>query len=137
MLESQLDTLRDHKQVEKLAFETGIGFVPYGGMGWDAIKTIRQDDSSPVRALAAQRLATDPDPKSATALAEYTVDKKARVREAVIEAIAKRGDPALLTEVVARLDDEDDSVRYDAAATVIVLSRGRPAVRAGSTRHPK
>jgi HEAT repeat protein len=137
LLQSQLDTLRDRKQVEKLAFETGIGFVPFGGMGWDAIKTIRQDDASPVRALAAQRLATDPDPKSATALAEYTLDKKARVREAVIEAIAKRGDPALLTDVIARLADEDDSVRYDAAATVILLS-GRPAVRAKrpSTGHP-
>jgi len=136
LLQSQLDTLRDRKQVEKLAFETGIGFVPYGGMGWEAIKTIRQDDASPVRALAAQRLASDPDPKSATALAEYTNDKKPRVRVAVIEAIAKRGDPALLTDVIALLGDGDDSVRYDAAATVISLSGRRPATNVGkSTRH--
>jgi HEAT repeat protein len=61
LLQSQLDTLRDRKQLEKLAFETGIGFVPYGGIGWQAIKTIAHDDVSPVRALAAVRLATDPD----------------------------------------------------------------------------
>jgi len=122
LLQSQLDTLRDHKQLEQLAFETGIGFVPYGGMAWQAIKTVTHDDASPVRALAAERLATDPDPKSATALADYLTDKKTRVREAVIEAIAKRGDKALLTAVVGLLDDETDSVRYDAAAAVICLS---------------
>lgn len=125
LLQSQLDTLRDRKQLEKLAFETGIGFVPYGGMGWEAIKTIRLDDASPVRALAAQRLAADPDPKSAQALGEGLNDKKSQVRAAVIEAIAKRGDPALLTDVIALLDDTDDSVRDDAAAAVISLSRGR------------
>jgi HEAT repeat protein len=131
LLQSQLDTLRDRKQVEKLAFETGIGFMPYGGMGWEAIKTIKQDDASPVRALAAQRLATDPDPKSATALAEFTNDKKPQVRVAVIEAIAKRGDPALLSDVVARLADADESVRFTAAAAVISLSQRRVAP------HPK
>lgn len=31
--QSQLNTLHDRKQLEKLAFETGIGFVPFGGMG--------------------------------------------------------------------------------------------------------
>jgi HEAT repeat protein len=129
LLQSQLDTLRDRKQVEKLAFETGIGFMPYGGMGWEAIKTIRQDDASPVRALAAQRLATDPDPKSATALAEFTNDKKPQVRVAVIEAIAKRGDPALLSDVVARLADADESVRFTAAAAVISLSQRRVAAQ--------
>ena len=138
LMQSQLDTLRDRKQVEKLAFETGIGFVPYGGMGWEAIKTIRQDDASPVRALAAQRLATDPDPKSATALAEFTNDKKPQVRVAVVEAIAKRGDPALLSDVIARLDDGDESVRYTTAAAVISLSARRVATNVGKvTRHPK
>jgi HEAT repeat protein len=125
LLQSQIDTLRDRKQLEKLAFETGIGFVPYGGLGWQTIRTIAHDDVSPVRALAAERLATDPDPKSAKALADYLTDKKTRVREAVVEAIAKRGDPALLKIVIGLLDDENDAVRYDAAATVIYLSRRR------------
>jgi len=130
LVQSQLDTLHDRRQLEKLAFETGIGFVPFGGMGWQAIKTIAHDDASPVRALAAERLATDPDPKSAKALADYLADKKTRVREAVVEAIAKRGDPALLKAVIPLLDDENEGVRFDAAATVIRLSQRRLPPRA-------
>lgn len=129
LMQSQLDTLHDRKQLGKLAFETGVGFVPFGGMGWQAIKTITRDDATPVRALAAERLATDPDPSSAKALVKYSTEKKSRVREAVVEAIAKRGDPALLKTVITLMADEDDGVRYDAAATVICLSRRRAAPR--------
>jgi HEAT repeat protein len=127
LMQSQMDILRDRKQVEKLALETGIGFVPFGGMGLQAIRTITHDDVSPVRALAAQRLAADPDPKSAKALSDYVFDKKNKVREAVVEAIAKRGDPALLKTVVALLYDDNENVRFDAAAAVIYLSRRRGA----------
>ncbi len=134
LLQSQLDTLRDPKQVEKLAFETGIGFVPYGGMGWQAIKAITQDDASPVRALAAVRLASDPDPRSAQALIDHLTEKKSQVREAVVEALAKRGDPAFLKAVIELLDDESDSVRYDAAATVVTLSERQAARRGKSLR---
>jgi HEAT repeat protein len=129
LLQSQLATLRDRKQMEMLAFEAGIGFVPYGGIGWQAIKRITQDDSSPIRALAASRLATDPDPKSARALSEFLEDKKAHVREAVVEAIARHGDPALLNTVIPLLEDDDENVRFDAAATVIHLSERRAARR--------
>jgi HEAT repeat protein len=130
LVQSQVDILHDRKQLEKMVFETGIGFVPFGGMGLQAIKTITHDDVSPVRALAAQRLAADPDPKSAKALSDYVFDKKNRVREAVMEAIAKRNDPALLKTVIALLYDENESVRFDAAATVISLSRRRaPGVK--------
>jgi HEAT repeat protein len=130
LLQSQMDTLRDRKQVEKLALETGIGFVPFGGMGLQAIRTITHDDVSPVRALAAQRLAADPDPKSGKALSDYVFDKKNKVREAIVESIAKRGDPALLKTVNALLYDDNESVRFDAAAAVISLSRRRgPGVK--------
>lgn len=125
LVQSQLATLRDRKQLEKLAFETGIGFVPYGGIGWQAIKTITRDDSSPVRALAAARLATDPDPKSAQAMAEFLTDKKTHVREAVVESIAQHGDPAMLNTLIPLLEDDNDGVRCDAAAAVIFLSGRR------------
>jgi HEAT repeat protein len=133
LVQSQLDTLRDRKQLEKLAFEAGIGFVPYGGIAWQTIKTVAHDDASPVRALAAERLAGDPDPRSAQALTDYLNDRKTKVREAVIEAIATRGDPKLLNPAMALLDDDNDSVRYDAAAAVICLAR-RHAVR--TSQHP-
>jgi HEAT repeat protein len=137
LLQSELDTLRDRKQVEKLAFETGIGFVPFGGMGYEAWKTITHDDTSPIRAVAAERLATDPDPKSADALIGSCTDKHWQVRAAVVNAIARRGDASLLDPVVILLDDENDSVRYDAAATIIKLWHVPKTVPRRATPAPK
>ncbi len=122
LLQTQLNTLRDRKAMEKLAFETGIGFVPFGGMGYEAWKTVTQDDTSAVKAAAADKLATDPDPKSGRALAKSCSDKKWRVRVAAVNAIAKRGDPALLPSLVPLLTDENDAVQYEAAAAILYLS---------------
>jgi HEAT repeat protein len=70
-------------------------------------------------------LATDPDPQSEKALTDYLADKKVVVREAVVAAIAKRGDPRLAKAVMPLLDDDNESVRFDAAATVVCLSEPR------------
>ena len=129
LLQSELNTLKDRKSVEKLAFETGIGFVPFGGMGYEAWKTVTQDDVSPVRAAAAEKLATDPDPKTGEALAKSCSDKKWRVRAAVVTAIAKRGDPALISPLIPLLTDENRTVQYDAAAAILRLSASRGAIR--------
>jgi HEAT repeat protein len=132
LVKSQLDRFEDRKQVEKLMLETGIGFVPFGGMGWEAFRTLTHDDSSPVRAAAADKLATDPDRKTAEALRQACSDKQWRVRVAAVEAIAKRGDRSLEPPVRARLFDDNDQVRFEAAATVIRLSgkpKGRPIRR--------
>jgi carboxyl-terminal processing protease len=42
---------------------------------------------------------------------------------AAVEAIAKRGDPALLANTVPAMSDKKDIVRYSAAAAVLRLSR--------------
>jgi HEAT repeat protein len=42
-----------------------------------------------------------------------------------VEAIAKRGDPALLANIVPAMSDKKDIVRYSAAAAVLRLSRIR------------
>jgi HEAT repeat protein len=125
LLQTQLDTLHDRKQMEKLAFETGIGFVPFGGMGWEAWKTITRDDSSPVKAAAAEKLATDPDPRSADALVWAAHEKKWRVRAAAANAIGIRGDSKLLSTLNYLLDDENDTVRLEAAAAIIEMSKKR------------
>jgi HEAT repeat protein len=125
LVQTQLDRLHNRTEMEKLAIETGIGFVPYGGMSYEAWRTITQDDASPVRVLAAQRLAKDPDPKSADALIEARFDKKWQVRAAVVRAIAERSDRALLDPVISLMNDRNDSVRYEAAATVVHLSSAR------------
>ena len=126
LLHSELNTLKDRKSMEKLAFETGIGFVPFGGMGYEAWKTVTQDDTSPIRAAAAEKLATDPDPKSATALEKECSDNKWRVRQAVVDAIAQREDPALADGLLQLLDDTNDNVRLDAAAAIVRLSAPKP-----------
>jgi HEAT repeat protein len=86
---------------------------------------VRKDDSSPVRAAAAQKLIHDPDPKSRDALARTASDSKWMVRASVVDAIAKRGDATLMGSVLPLLGDENDVVRFTAAATVVRLSAKR------------
>jgi HEAT repeat protein len=128
LVHSQLQILKDRRSMEKLAFETGIGFVPFGGVGYEAWKRVTKDDTSPVRGAAAEKLGKDPDPKSGQALAESCSDKKWKVRIAAVDAIAARGDPALLDALMPLLEDGNDSVRYDAAAAILRL-KARQATR--------
>lgn len=125
-VKTELDTLKDKKQLEELMLQAGIGFVPFGGMGWEAWKTLTHDDSSVIRAAAAEKLTTDPDAKTAQALGRACSDPKWRVRMAVVEAIAKRGDRQLLFSVGPLLYDSNDDVRFEAAATVVRLSTKVP-----------
>lgn len=117
----QTAILHDPKKLAELGFEQGIGYIPYAGMGWDAIRTILKNDSSPIRAAAASMLADDPDPKSATALVKATQDKNWIVRVAALEAIAKRGDPSLRIKVELSMYDQKREVRLTAAATTVRL----------------
>jgi HEAT repeat protein len=122
LVESQMKMLKDTKALAKLGFEAGIGFIPFGGVSYGVFKAVTRDDASPVRAAAAQKLASDPDPKSGEALAKTAADLKWLVRAAIANAIAKRDDPALLSAVIPLLDDENDTVKNVAAAAVIRLS---------------
>jgi len=131
LVKSQLDTLRDKKQLEELALETGIGFIPFGGMGLEAYKRITSDDNELVIELATEKLATDPDPKTGQALENACASGKWAIRLAAVEALAKRGDGSLGYSVVPLMYDSKEEVRYAAAATVIRLSRAplkKPAV---------
>ncbi|MGI8960702.1 MAG: HEAT repeat domain-containing protein [Bryobacteraceae bacterium] len=121
LVHSELQILKDRRSMEKLAFEIGIGFVPFGGMGYEAWKTITKDDTSAVRAAAAERLARDPDLKSRRALVDACSDNKWEVRLAAVDAIAERGDPALIDPLTPLLEDGNGSVRYDAAAAILRL----------------
>ena len=123
LVESQMKILKDPKALAKLGFEQGIGFIPFAGLGYGAFKVVSKDDESPVRAAAALRLARDPDPKSAEALAKSAGDEKWIVRAAAIVAIGRRGNAALLKAVVPRLNDDNETVRFNAAACVLRLSK--------------
>jgi HEAT repeat protein len=122
LVESQMKMLKDPKAMAQMGFEAGIGFVPFASAGYGVFRAVTKDDASPVRAAAATKLASDPDARSGEALAKTAKDPKWIVRAAVIDAIARRGDPSLLDAVVPLLDDENDAVRFSAAAAVVKLS---------------
>jgi HEAT repeat protein len=122
LIESQLKIIKDPKAMAKIGFEQGIGFVPYGGAALQAYRTITKDDESPIRAAAAQQLASDPDPRSAKALTNALMDKKWLVRGAAADAIGKRDDPTLMDSLVPLFTDEEEVVRLSAAAAYIRLS---------------
>ena len=122
LIAEQTETLHDPKKLAELGFEEGIGFIPYASMGWDALRVILKNDSSPIRAAAATMLAKDPDPNSAKALIKATHDKNWIVRVAALEAISKRGDASLGIRVETSMYDPKREVRYAAAATVVHLA---------------
>jgi len=127
LISSQMSTFSDPKKMAQLGFEEGIGFVPFAGIGWKAIKEVRKDDSSPVRAAAAKVLADDPDPATTKVLEEAAGDKSWIVRAAALDALARRGDPSALETVELYIGDEKDVVRYTAAASALRLIASKEA----------
>lgn len=122
LIKEQLDTLKDKKKVARMGFEEGIGFIPFGGIGYEIFRTVRKNDSSPVRAAAAKKLAHDPEPDAGEALVKAAGDKDWKVRAAALDAIALRDDPSLGSKIASALDDKNDVVRFTAAACVAHLS---------------
>ena len=106
----------------EFGFAEAIGFIPFVGTAYHVLRNFSKDDASPVRAAAATALAADRDPRSAKALARATSDKSWLVRMAALDAIAHRGDPALLPYVTPAMKDDNDAIRFTAAASVIRLS---------------
>jgi HEAT repeat protein len=122
LIQQQLDTLHNPRELAKIGFEQGIGYVPFAGIGWDAWRYMHKKNPNPVRAVAATFLAHDPDPATGVALAQAMHDKDWIVRAAAIEAIAERGDPSLKRKVEFSFFDANAHVRYTAAAAIIRLS---------------
>jgi HEAT repeat protein len=122
LIASQLDELKDSKQMALMGFEEGIGFIPYAGIGFDAYRAIKKDDSSPTRAAAARALANDPDPITEDALVQTAVtDKSELVRDAALTSLAHRGNPDVIDRLASALSDDKESVKYTTAATILHL----------------
>jgi HEAT repeat protein len=122
LVQSQLDLLKDPQALAKIGFETGIGYIPFGGIGYKAVKAFTADKTSPVRAAAAQKLITDPDPRSGLALISALKDDKWMVRVAAVNALARRDDRRQVGVISPLLADEHESVRFNAAAATIRLT---------------
>ena len=119
----ELNQMKTPVRAIRFAFDQGIGFLPYGGYGMEAYHAWKKRSTAPTRAAAARELAGDSDPRTGQALAKAVSDKDWSVRAAAVEAIAKRGDRALLANIVPAMSDKKDIVRYSAAAAVLRLSR--------------
>jgi HEAT repeat protein len=132
-IKEQLKVLHNKKKIAEMGLEQGVGFIPYGGLGYGMVKTFVKSDNSPVRAAAAKKLAHDPDPATAKALVAATQDKNWVVRAAALEAIAERGDRSLISKIAPSLDDDKDEVRFAGAACVARLSAGPVKRRAPAT----
>lgn len=122
LIQSQLDRLKDPKKMAELGFQEGMGFVPYGGIGVEAYRFAKNDNSQ-VRAASARFLALDPDPMSGDALIQIALaDNNANVRQAALDALADRGDATCIARLLRNLADPKTAVRYRTAATIIHLS---------------
>jgi HEAT repeat protein len=127
LIQSQVEFLKDPKQIAQMGFEQGIGFVPYAGMGYEAYRAVRKHDNSPVRGAAARYLALDPDPISEDALIQIAVaDKDMIVRQAALDALAEKNDSSCIGRLANNLDDDKYQVRYRTAATIIHLGGPTP-----------
>jgi HEAT repeat protein len=122
LIAEQMSDLKTPERAIKFAFDQGIGFVPYGGYGMEAVRAWKKRNNSPTRAAAARELALDPDPRSSRALSKALSDTDWVVRAAALQAIAKRGDPTLLPDVSQAMSDKKDIVRFSAAAAVLHLT---------------
>lgn len=123
LVESQMNRLKDPKQLAQIGISEGVGFVPFGGMGYDAFRELHKRDNSPVRTNAARFLANDPDPISEDALIQTALaDKNEDVRLAALDALTQRGDPKCVDRLMKNLSDEKPTVRYRTAAVIIHLS---------------
>jgi HEAT repeat protein len=129
LLDDEKEMLHNPRELEKMGFEEGIGFIPFGSMALTGFRTVTKDSTTPVRAKAARALAEDPDPKSAQALVDSLDDEKWLVRTAAAAGIAERNDRSLLPKVAPSMDDKSEIVRYTAAAAVLHL--GAPLRKAG------
>ena len=130
LLQAQIRRLRDPKQMAQLGFQEGLGFVPFGGMGFEAWREIRRNNTAPLRATAARFLASDPDSISEDALIQTALaDNSPLVRVAAIDALSERGDRACVAQLVRNLSDNNRAVRYRTAALILSLRNPSQAPR--------
>jgi len=72
----------------------------------EAVRAWKRRNPSPTRAAAARELADEPPPRTGRALAKAVFRQDWVVRAAALEAIAKRGDPALLESAAQEMSDK-------------------------------
>lgn len=121
-VEDEKRLLGDPKALSFMMLGVAAGYAPYAGYAWAMFEVLSKDYAGPVRVEAAQKLATDQDPETESALVKAASDKVWKVRVAAVEALAQRADPLLMDTFATHLSDKKQAVRCAAAAGVIRLS---------------
>lgn len=123
MIAQETQIIHNPRQLALMGFNEGIGYVPFGGIPWEALQTIMKDRKSGTAAKAAliSALATDPESRTSKLLLTTSQNRNWVLRVAALEAIAKRGDSALAPGLEPRLSDSRLEVRLAAAAALIHL----------------
>lgn len=118
------ELLHNPKDLAETAFQQGIGFVPFGGLGFGAFKAIHDSGKNAVlvKATALKMIAKDPDPRSGKALLAATSDDEWVIRAAAYDALARRGERSLVSQMALGLTDQQEQVKLTAAAAVAQLS---------------
>ena len=140
LMDEQKKMLKDPKKLAQFGFETGVGFIPFGGLTLGVFKSLTKDDVSPIRAAAADVLAQDPDPKTTIALKTALSDKSWLVRAAAADALGKRKNPSVIPALESALNDDKEAVRYTAAVSIIRLNdikSSKPASKTPAKRAAK
>jgi HEAT repeat protein len=120
---AQAAAFKDPKKLADIGFHEVLGFVPFGGISWQAFTMVRKKgDSSPARAAAATVLAKDRDPKTTRALLNAVGDKNWIIRAAALQALGKGGDFSVLNTVELYLSDDEGDVKYIAAELRFLMS---------------
>ena len=133
LMDEQKKMLKDPKKLAQFGFETGVGFIPFGGLTLGVFRSLTKDDVSPIRAAAAEVLIKDPDPKTTAALKTAVSDKSWIVRAAAADALGKRKNPSVIPALEPALDDSKEAVRYTAAVSIIHLSDIKSSKSAAKT----
>jgi HEAT repeat protein len=140
LMDEQKKMLKDPKKLAQFGFETGVGFIPFGGLTLGVFRSLTKDDVSPIRAAAAEVLVKDPDPKTTAALKTALSDKSWIVRAAAADALGKRKSSSAIPALEPVLDDDKEAVRYTAAVSIIHLSdikSGKSAAKPAAKRPAK
>ena len=114
--------ITDTRAMVLLGLGVGIGYAPYAGYGWMVWQELSKDYVTPSRIDALRKLANDPDSWIGEALVKAASDKHWTVRVAALSAIARHGDPSLISPITPHMTDKKAAVRYTAAAAVLRLS---------------
>lgn len=82
---------KDPKALSLMLLGVAAGFTPYAGYAWAMFEVLYKGYAGPVRVEAAQKLATDQDPETESALVKAASDKLWKVRVSALDALAADG----------------------------------------------